>query len=469
MTAKRLCSITALLLVLAAVSRPAAQARPGGAVINQFAFQRLRTAPPLTLAAKKQAKATLHSILASFRSNHDKAAALQALIGLQKRYPAYGPAYYDAGIMSESSRKIPEAISDFRQFLRLSPNSRHVPSAKQHLTELCFLAHYSLAKMQKKSQGMEVAARADLLRGQWQTAFSQAHLGLSIAPKLYAWRFNMLAAASLLYGRAHGAKVNDNNVEVDGRDYSVLYYTTAASVTAPPSAAPQIQRIANDLNAITSPPSSRWLVVYNGGRYTGVGIPPGLAKVLDDCYQRHVAINSVQWVSNTMYALFAGSQWWVWGGPQNFIDDLNKQTPNGLNFGAMQPNGGWIVVHNGKDYEANGLNPNMLARINYVQNNASTIKTIAFTPGGSMVLLYDKNSFTASGDLPLPPGFSERVRQLQRDGHTLNTTAFGPNDSWVVVYDDNSATWQNIPQKLTDCINAIHTINGSIQAIAISN
>ena len=86
-----------------------------------------------------------------------------------------------------------------------------------------------------------------------------------------------------------------------------------------------------------------------------------------------------------------------------------------------------------------------------------------------MVLFLDNNSLMASGDLPLPPGFGAQARQLIREHHVLNTLAFGPNDGWVIVYDDNSAAWQNIPQKLVDCLNAIHAMNGSIQAIAIGN
>lgn len=92
--------------------------------------------------------------------------------------------------------------------------------------------------------------------------------------------------------------------------------------------------------------------------------------------------------------------------------------------------------------------------IKTLDNKGITPNTIAFTPDGGWVILYNKNSAAWNN---IPPDAANAILTLNKQGSTINTIAFTPKGQWIIIYNGNGVHWSgNFPQ---DAANAILTIN----------
>ena len=113
--------------------------------------------------------------------------------------------------------------------------------------------------------------------------------------------------------------------------------------------------------------------------------------------------------------------------------------------------------------------PNYAAReLQTLDNQGIKPKTIAFTPDGEWVILYNKNG--AAWSTNFPPNAVNEILALNKQGSTINNIAFTPNGEWVIIYDGNGIiNSDNFPQAALDELAALNKQGATISSVAFTN
>ena len=141
---------------------------------------------------------------------------------------------------------------------------------------------------------------------------------------------------------------------------------------------------------------------------------------------------------------------------QNNLNNLDilHQNINAKSI-AFTPNGGYAILYKKNDAVGNNLPPAFVSAIQALQQQDSTINTIAFTPSGEGVIIYDDYGYSTSNNFPQDA--LDELATLNQQGSIINNIAFTPNGEWVIIFDGNGySTSDNFPQ---DVLNKLATLN----------
>ncbi len=155
------------------------------------------------------------------------------------------------------------------------------------------------------------------------------------------------------------------------------------------------------------------------------------------------------------------------GDAANELQALAKQniTPKTI---AFTPNGEWVIIYDGNGYfPSPNFPPDALNQIVTLNKRKSTINTIAFTPKGEWVIIYDGNGYFPSANFPQDA--LNAIVNVNKQKSIIKSVAFDPNGGWVVLYGINNATYTNniSPDAIATIVN-VHNIGKTFINIAFT-
>ena len=157
----------------------------------------------------------------------------------------------------------------------------------------------------------------------------------------------------------------------------------------------------------------------------------------------------------------------------NDIQALDKQNIHPTI--AFTPTGEWVIIYNDNSAVGSKNFPGDAAsEIQALEKGNILINTIAFTPKGEWVIIANNN--VPIGSKNFPGDAASVLQTLQKQGSTIDCIAFTPNGEWVIIGNKGfNAYWsKNLPQDVSNEINtilqnySIHGITYTIQRVVFA-
>ena len=124
-----------------------------------------------------------------------------------------------------------------------------------------------------------------------------------------------------------------------------------------------------------------------------------------------------------------------------------------------------IFVYGGNGYSANGLNDDMIAALNYCNQNKYTINDIAVTDIGWWCVVFEQNKYKGN----LPEECREKLDQYIKNGENLLSISISENGHYAIVTDKHVIASNELDLKVLEVaketfgrINSVCITNGGI-------
>jgi hypothetical protein len=132
--------------------------------------------------------------------------------------------------------------------------------------------------------------------------------------------------------------------------------------------------------------------------------------------------------------------------PDEAVDTITELVRAGKRIKsiAFTPKGGWIVLFNQYGFWWRGFPKDTVGKLLELNKQRVALKSVAFTPKGGWVVLFNKNQFSAHN---IPDEASKKLEQLGKENVEVKSIAFAPNGGWAVLYNKNGFFGRNIPEE----------------------
>jgi hypothetical protein len=107
--------------------------------------------------------------------------------------------------------------------------------------------------------------------------------------------------------------------------------------------------------------------------------------------------------------------------------DLNDRLEE-IKSVAFGPGSSWVVLHGRNGFWVQGIAEEADSTLADLNDHNEEVKDVAFTPDGGWVVIYGSNGFIRSG---LPQGVEDALTELHDDNKEIKQVAFAPDGSWV--------------------------------------
>ena len=137
---------------------------------------------------------------------------------------------------------------------------------------------------------------------------------------------------------------------------------------------------------------------------------------------------------------------------------------------AFTPDGGWVILYNNNEAAWNNIPQDAANVILALNKQGSTINTIAFAPNGGWVIIFDGNHYYPSGNFPQDALDGLNKTKSLYLTKSINTIAFTPDGEWVIIFNGNG--YYPSANFSPDALNELATLNkqgSTIKSVAFSS